>query len=202
MSVIKEKMEYTKVNESSEIANEQNESTKRISTLVLEVMRESYYKEIERTNIIDNKTGIFISAIIAVVTIFIPIIPFDTLIPLYKEGAKYQIVGVTCALCGLVVAFILLGIAFFKLYKAISPKSFVKVNIGDVSKIDPEENDICKIEQEFTEHYHKICSVNTNVNDDKAEKFTSGLKLSMISFLILCLSVIVLNIMIGGGISA
>ncbi len=198
MSTTKKKLEYTEIEESSELTTEQQESSERSSTLLLEIMRESYYKEMERTNILDNKTGVFISALIAVITIFMPIIPFDSLVTLYKEGAKYQIVGVTCALCGLVVAFILLGIAFFNLYKAISPKTFVKVNIADVNKINPQEADISEIEEDLTHHYYDICSTNADKNGKKAEKFSLGLKLSIFSFLILCFSVIALNIFMGG----
>ena len=198
MSTTKKKLEYKEIDESSELTTEQQESSERSSTLLLEIMRESYYKEMERTNILDNKTGVFISALIAVITIFMPIIPFDNLITLYKDGAKYQIVGVTCALCGLVVAFILLGIAFFNLYKAISPKTFVKVNISDVNKINPQEADISEIEEDLTHHYYDICSTNADKNGKKAEKFSLGLKLSIFSFLILCFSVIALNIFMGG----
>jgi len=201
MSTTKKKLEYTEIEESSELTTEQQESSERSSTLLLEIMRESYYKEMERTNILDNKTGVFISALIAVITIFMPIIPFDNLITLYKDGAKYQIVGVTCALCGLVVAFILLGIAFFNLYKAISPKSFERVNILNVNKVSKQGTDIRKIEQELIEHYFDICSGNTESNNKKAEKFSLGLKLCMISFFVLCLSVIALNVIIGGEIN-
>ena len=59
MSTTKKKLEYKEIDESSELTTEQQESSERSSTLLLEIMRESYYKEMERTNILDNKTGVF-----------------------------------------------------------------------------------------------------------------------------------------------
>ena len=45
------------------------------ATTFLNVIRDEYTKEIERSNSLDNKAGIFIAAIIAVLTIFVPNIP-------------------------------------------------------------------------------------------------------------------------------
>ncbi len=46
------------------------------ASTLLEVSMDEYAKERERTNTIENKANVFISVIIALFTIYIPIIPF------------------------------------------------------------------------------------------------------------------------------
>ncbi len=178
-------------------ADSEADTSERASTIYLDIVRETYNKEIERTNMLDNKAGIFISAIIAVITIFIPIIPFEQLLDVYLNGSKPQVVVTTCSLCALVVSFVLLGISFFYLYKAFALKRFGKVNIENMSKVINQKYSITEIEKNLFLHYKGICVENTKTNNEKAQKIQFGLKLSMISFLILCLAVIFLIIAVG-----
>ena len=54
------------------------------ASILLEVSMNEYAKERERTNTIENKANVFISVIIALFTIYIPIIPFSKLFAAYS----------------------------------------------------------------------------------------------------------------------
>ncbi len=180
-----------------QIADKAVDTTERTSTIYLDIVRETYNNEIERTNMLDKKASVFITAIIAVITIFIPIIPFEQIIEVYQYGNKLQIIVATCSLCALLVSFVLLGIAFFYLYKAFSLRSFGKVNLENISKTINQKHSIIEIEKNLFSHYKTICVENTNINNEKAKKIKFGLKLSMFSFLILCIAAISLIIVVG-----
>lgn len=180
-----------------QIADKAVDATERTSTIYLDIVRETYNNEIERTNMLDKKASVFITAIIAVITIFIPIIPFEQIIEVYQYGNKVQIIVATCSLCALLVSFVLIGIAFFYLYKAFSLRSFGKVNLENISKTINQKYSIIEIEKNLFSHYKAICVENTNTNNEKAQKIKFGLKLSMFSFLILCIAAISLIIVVG-----
>lgn len=180
-----------------QIADKAVDTTERTSTIYLDIVRETYNNEIERTNMLDKKASVFITAIIAVITIFIPIIPFEQIIEVYQYGNKLQIIVATCSLCALLVSFVLLGVAFFYLYKAFSLRSFGKVNLENISKNINQKHSIIEVEKNLFSHYKTICVENTNTNNEKAQRIKYGLKLSMFSFLILCIAVISLIIVVG-----
>lgn len=168
------------------------------ASVMLEVSMDEYTKERERSNILDNKANAFISVIIAIFTLYIPIIPFSKLITAYSEFEKIGIVCITIALCLMLVALILMIIAFTNLYKGFKIQPFYRVdfsNLKDTSLLQCSENDVKK---GLIDHYNTILTGNADINSKKAEKISIGLRYSIISFVLLSLSTIALIIILGG----
>ena len=88
------------------------------SHILLEMAKDEYTKERERANALDNKASFFITVLVAVVTIFVPIIPFGKIISVFSSGACWRKCIMSVSLVALVVAFFLLKDAFAKLYDA------------------------------------------------------------------------------------
>ena len=168
------------------------------ASVMLEVSMDEYAKERERSNILDNKANAFISVIIAVFTLYIPIIPFSKLIAAYSHLGKVGVIGVTIALCVMVTALVLMVIAFTNLYKGFKIQPFVRVefsNLKDPDLLKCSENDVKK---GLIDHYNTILTSNADINSKKAERISVGLRYSIISFVLLSLSTIALIIMLGG----
>ena len=159
---------------------------------------DEYAKERERSNILDNKANAFISVIIAVFTLYIPIIPFSKLIAAYSHFGKTGTVCITIVLCIMVVALILMVIAFVNLYRGFKIQPFLRVDfssLNDTNLLQCSENDV---EKGLIDHYNTILTGNADINSKKAEYISAGLRYSIISFVLLSLSTIALIIMLGG----
>lgn len=168
------------------------------ASVMLEVSMDEYAKERERSNILDNKANAFISVIIAVFTLYIPIIPFSKLIAAYSQLGKVGTICVTIALCIMVAALILMIIAFTNLYKGFKIQPFLRVefsNLKDPNLLKCSENDVKK---GLIDHYNTILTSNADINSKKADRISVGLRYSIISFVLLSLSTIALIIMLGG----
>lgn len=168
------------------------------ASVMLDVSMDEYTTERERSNILDNKANAFISVIIAVFTLYIPIIPFSKLIAAYSQLGKVGTICVTIALCVMVAAFILMIIAFTNLYRGFKIQPFMRVqfsNLKDINLLKCPEDDVKK---GLIDHYYTILTSNADINSKKAENISTGLKYSIISFILLSLSTIALIIMLGG----
>jgi len=168
------------------------------ASIMLDVSMDEYTKEIERSNILDNKANAFISVIIAIFTIYIPIIPFSKFIDAYSELGKIGIICITISLCLMTLAVVLMIIAFINLYRGFKIQGFFRVdfdNLNDPKLLALFENDVKK---GFIDHYNTILKRNAEINTKKAERISAGLKYSIISFVALSLSTIALIIMMGG----
>lgn len=168
------------------------------ASIMLEISMDEYSKERERTNTLDNKANAFISVIIAIFTIFIPIVPFSKLAIAYSQFEKIGIVCITTVLCIMFASFVLMIIAFTNLYKGFKIQPFYRVdfgNLNDINLLQCSENDVKK---GLIDHYNTILTGNADINTKKATKISVGLKYSIISFVLLSLSTIALIILLGG----
>ena len=168
------------------------------ASILLDVSLDEYAKERERTNTIESKANAFISVIIALFTIYIPIIPFSKLSIAYSTFNKPGIVCLTVTLCVMLLSIILLIFAFANLYKAYKVKGYHRVEFGslnDDSILVQSENNV---KRALVEHYNTILTENAKINTEKAEAVAAGIKYCIIAFALLSLSAITLIIMIGG----
>lgn len=168
------------------------------ASILLDVSLDEYAKERERTNTIESKANAFISVIIALFTIYIPIIPFSKLSIAYSTFNKTGVVCLTVTLCFMVLSIILLIFAFANLYKAYKVKGYHRVefsSLNDDSILVQSENNV---KRALVEHYNTILIENAKINTEKAEAVTAGIKYCIIAFALLSLSAITLIIMIGG----
>lgn len=167
------------------------------AAVLLETVRDEYHQEKARSSTLDNKANVFISAIIAVVTLFLPIIPFAGLKTVFLSGNIGQTVATTVMLCILVLSVVYLFLAFRALYQAFQLKAFNGVNIQEIddSMLSMAEKNV---QRGLVEHYRTIIVRNMEVNDAKAKRIIAGLKYSIISFALLCVSAVGLILTVGG----
>lgn len=168
------------------------------ASIMLEVSMDEYTKERERSNILDNKANAFISVIIALFTLYIPIIPFSKLINAYSTFGRIGIACTTIILCIMILSLVLMIIAFVNLYKGFKLQPYYRVefsNLNDTCLLKHSENDVKK---GLVDHYNTILTGNADINNKKAEKISVGLKYSIIAFVLLSLSTIALIILLGG----
>ena len=168
------------------------------ASVMLEVSMDEYTKERERTNTLDNKANAFISVIIAFFTLYIPIIPFSKLTTAYSQLGKAMITCVTIVLTIMASALVLMIIAFVNLYSGFKIKAFYRVQHEALNNPEVLNNLENNVKKGLIDHYNTIIRGNSDINTQKAQKISIGLRYSIISFILLSLSTIMLIILLGG----
>lgn len=167
------------------------------ATIMLDIAKDEYDKERERSTNLDTKANIFISAIIAIIALYIPIIPFQSFRYAFTKADQTSTILITIGIYTLCLALIFLSIAFYNLYKVLSVKPFHRVsyeNFNDEEVLHMQPNDV---EQALLDQYNRILENNANINNDKVKRLKQGIKYSIISFSMITLSAIFLLIVIG-----
>ena len=167
--------------------------------LLLESAKDEYTKERERSSILDGKAAHFMTAILLVVTVFIPIIPLTEILPFYaSETDCVQLCIVTLIIIVLLVSFGVLIAAFKSLYDAYKLKSFERFNSNNLDDelLHREAQDY--IARTMCADYKEHIDYNIEENGRKAESVTKGLRLCGVGFLLLAGSAMILRVVIGG----
>ena len=104
--------------------------------LLLDCAKDEYTKERERAQFLNSKASFFMSAIILVATIFVPFIPFEKLYESIANGSEFQkaVTYITGTL--ILVSFVILVIAFMKLYSAYKIQEYERFNIENLVDIE------------------------------------------------------------------
>lgn len=168
------------------------------ASLMLEISKTEYERERERSNMLDNKASFFLSASIAVLTIFIPIIPFSKIVVFFSSATKVNLSITIIALSLLFSALILFIISVYNLYSAYNIRKYKNINYENLNNEGILQTKRNQTERGLVKHYNSILVYNATVNDEKAIKIQTGLKYSIFSFSFMFVSTILLIILIGG----
>lgn len=182
-------------------SNYEDKNIKEVSfpaaSILLESAKDEYTKERERSQFLDNKASFFMSAVILVATVFIPIIPFDMFVKFAQKADCCKICFFVLICIALTVAFVILAISFKELYDAYDIKGYDRFNIDNVDDEEIQKISVNGIEVALCENYKKIVAANIIINNEKAENIQKGIKKSAIGFLILAFAAIVMVILVG-----
>lgn len=168
------------------------------SKLLLESAIDEYGKERERSDSLDNKAGVFIAAIVALITVYIQVLPLAQIKEAYENADKSSAVLITCSLAILVFGMSFIATSFYYFYKAMKLKSYQRVNLGNLTdeklQVAPED----QTAEAMIRHYTSLLENNQKVNEDKADDITAGLKRCLWGFAVLSAATIIVSIVIGG----
>lgn len=166
------------------------------ASLLLESAKDEYTKERERLNGLDNKSSFFMSAVILIATVFIPLIPFNKFFDFVREAECLELCVFLIACIVLGIAFILLGESFKILYNAYRIKGYSRFNIANVDDATLLSKEANVVEAALCKNYRKCVEDNIKINDDKADAIASGIKMGTIGFLLIFLATVILVIVV------
>ena len=149
----------------------------------------------EYTKECDRKITTLLTIEIAVLTVFIPIIPFENIKTLLADNCNSIIIAATISCALLVISIVMMAISFGILMSAVSIQTYSKV---DIEKLDLEENlrqDANSVEKGLCDHYKIITLENSDINDRKARKYQLCLPIIIISFFLMTLGTILLKVL-------
>lgn len=160
----------------------------------LPTMVDEYTKERERAGILDNKAISLITILIALLTVYIPLISFDTIYNAYLNGSKIRFALVFLAVLMLIVSFILTAISFNRLIKTVKLQEFRKADIDTICKDDYLKCDSDVMEKALCEHYKELIQYNSKINDEKVKNLSGCFDMISIIFFLLLISTVTLKI--------
>lgn len=168
------------------------------SGILLEMAKEEYRAERERSTGLDGKSSFFISVIIAVATIFIPIIPYGKLAKVFQGGTCSQkwLLGLFCI--AILISFVFLILSFKKLYDAYRLRDYKRPSLDcismEINHISPND----KVNKGLCDHYKTVVENNIGVNDTKVKSINVGIRMCGIGFLIMVIAAIGILVTVGG----
>lgn len=162
--------------------------------VALPVFIDEYSKECDRKNVIENKINTLLTIGIAILTVFIPIVPFGNIKTYLSSDNNGIIIAATIACILILVSILMMAIAFGILMSAISIRTYSKVDIEELDLEDILKQDANSVEKGLCDHYKTIILENSKLNDCKAKKYQFYLPITIVSFLLLALGTILIKI--------
>lgn len=171
---------------------------------MLDIMKHEYEIENDRKKILDTKASTFITVNIALLTLFVQIIPFQKLQEFLSNsvGIEKNMVIIGLIILGFsvfasVASFIILVyVASISEYKRVQVDSVLDVSAYMIEK------DISVAKQAMVAHYHQILrgtldnKGNYTINTERANKIQIGIVLTIIGYIGLFFSTIMLRIVV------
>lgn len=171
---------------------------------MLTTIRQEYETENDRKKTLDTKASAFITVNIALLTIFIPLIPFMNLKFFFHKSSGIEKSVAIIGLIMLGVSIVLLLISFVILVYAAGISGYKRVQLDSILNLSSyeEQRDVSCVKQTLVAHYHQILrgtiddEGNYKINTGRANKIQLGIILVVIGYVILFISTIVLRITI------
>lgn len=160
----------------------------------LPVLMDEYTKSRETAQIIDNKAIMLLTILVALLTVYMPLVPFDNIINAWDQGIKVTIVLLVIAMLVLLGAIVVAIITFTKLVKTFRVQAYRNVNIQDLVKEEVMRAPSEDVEVALCKHYEKIIIENVSINEEKAKRIKSCFELIIAEFVMLVVSTILLSI--------
>lgn len=161
----------------------------------LPTMADEYTKERERASILDNKSISLITILIALLTVYVPLIPFEIINNTYSNGSKNEFALMFLAVLMLIISFIITIISFNKLIKTIKLQEYRKADIDVICKEDYLKYDKDEMEKSLCQHYQELIHYNSKINDDKVNNLSGCFSMVSIVFFLLLVSTVILKIL-------
>jgi hypothetical protein len=163
------------------------------AAVFLDVIKDEYEKERDRSNSLDNKANIFISAIIAALAIFIPSIPYGEIKGYIIKCDRIPFLFIWIMIGCLGTAMVLITISFYNLYQALKVRGFKRPQIETLKNENFLKYNENYSQKALIDHYYTILTYNQDVDTTKADKLQLGILLSVIAFLLMMVVTIVIN---------
>lgn len=182
---------------------EENEKEKYpCAGMMLEIIRQEYEVENDRKKILDTKAYTFITVNIALLTIFIPLIPFMDLSAFFARANEALKVIAIVGLIILGISILFLLISFIILVNVAGISGYGRVHLDSILSLstNEEQRDVSCVKQTLVAHYHQLLrgtiddEGNYKINTKRADKIQLGIILTVIGYVGLFLSTIILRI--------
>jgi hypothetical protein len=173
---------------------------------MLNIIRDEYAVENERKKTIDSKALTFITVNIAMLTVFIPLIPFENIVGFMKNAEGVFMILSIIGLIGLGISVASLIVSFVILVQVAGISGYARVNMDSILSLSAEQDEnenITSVKQGLVAHYHRILrgtvdeKGNCVINSNRADRMQIGIIFTVVGYVVLFFSTILLRIIVG-----
>ncbi|MGG5460288.1 hypothetical protein [Clostridium sp. B9] len=182
-------------NKTSKVEGEAESDEFKSASVALTTIMDEYTKERERGGIIDNKAVALITILLALVTVYMPIIPFDKIHKIYEASNKNQLIIITIAGLIFLLALIIAIITFIILINIVKLKIYKRVDVDMLIKEEFLKVDKNVYQKALCTHYGKLIIQNSEVNDNKSKNLSICYILTIVLFVLLLISCISMKLL-------
>lgn len=169
--------------------------------IMLEVIRDEYKNEQDRKKDLDSKASTFITVNIAILTIFVPLIPFTEFIELWGQETCDDQIVIICGCLGLLIGVALMVLAFIALVRATSIRGYMHVDVDAVYSVatEREKQDASDVLVGLIGHYYQVLRGtvddigNRKINDQRAKHIQHGIVMQVVGYVLLLVSTVILR---------
>lgn len=174
--------------------------------IILEEMRIAYQVENERKRTLDSKASAFITINIAILTIYIPLIPLSQIFSFFRTAEWYMKSLEAVCLIILTVGVFFSMMAFKWLVDGYSNKEYRYFDVDgllNAANVTEQYRDGV-VENGIIAHYHNILRGtldelgNMRINNDRAKVIQRGIKDTVKGFCLISFSTMAMRIIMGG----
>ncbi len=170
-------------------------------------IKDEYKMENERENKINNKASSFLAMGVAIITLYIPMIPFERFIKFWNYSNNTDKIIFVVFIVLFIIGMFAMLFSFVLLLKAYGVKGYRRLDVDDLLNLsygkdwDSKEKK-SQVYQGLVEHYHKILrgtldeDGNMKINSDSADSVKNAIKWIIVGFLLISISTIFLRILV------
>lgn len=162
-------------------------------SVFLPIVENEYELERVRSEQLDNKAIALLTIIIALITVYVPILPLDKFVSFYCKSRTCMTIPIIFSVFVL-VGIIAISISIYSAYKLIEvykTKEYQAVGIeGFNSNKKMAYRQASRLQLELIDHYQAIILVNSGINSQKAEILGKQFRNIIIIFALLTISAI------------
>lgn len=162
-------------------------------SIFLPIIESEYEQEKARTERLDSKSMALLTIIIALITIYVPIYPFNKIVLFYSKSRVCLTIPVIFSLF-ILLGVVAIGIAVYsanKLIEVYKIKEFQAVNIEQFNSNEKlGYKQAARFQLELIDHYQSIILANSEINTRKAEILNKQFRNVVIIFVLLTLSAV------------
>lgn len=163
--------------------------------VLLQIYMDEYSKQFEAKKSIENKIVALLTIEMAVLTVFMPIIPFDTINKMLAGENNALLIMKTIACVLLVEGVVAMLIVFVWLIYAIRMRIYKKVDIEKLGSENIMMSAVDELEKGLCDHYKVIVLQNEEIDAQKAKDYQKCLPFTVIGFVLLLVGTIILKLL-------
>lgn len=161
--------------------------------VLLTIVESEYSEERSRAERLDNKASALLTVIIALITIYVPIFPFDRFVEFYSKHRPCLTTPIVFSLFVLmaVIAIVIAIISTIKLIDIHKAKNYQAVDIVSFNTNEKlAYKDVARYQVELIDHYQSLILANSEINHEKATALNRQYRNAIIIFILLSFSAI------------
>lgn len=187
------KLPHLKKNYTPDISKEVLPKDIPCPAVLLTIVESEYTEERSRAERLDNKASALLTVIIALITIYVPIFPFDRFVEFYSKDRPCLTTPIVFSLFVLmaVIAIVIAIISTIKLIDIHKAKNYQAVDIVSFNTNEKlAYKDVARYQVELIDHYQSLILANSEINQEKATALNRQYRNAIIIFILLSFSAI------------